>query len=178
VLYVFGFDRLGIVVSDLYFLDPNPGPGQEGAERGVRLELRYLGSEQHEGSIYAARPIVVGRPLWRVDLLESAENPGTLDRAHHHPSMRGWEPGSRRFEPELTADPLGWLARQLENPGELVDGSQVDVGEIGGDLAQLRRASDEILRTVRELFERIGSGELASAPEGAETATMIRAGWL
>ena len=37
MLYAFGFERYGVVVSDLYHLDPNPGKGQEGPERGVRL---------------------------------------------------------------------------------------------------------------------------------------------
>jgi hypothetical protein len=42
MLYLFGFHRIGVVLSDLYFVDPNPNPGQEGAERGVRLEVRLL----------------------------------------------------------------------------------------------------------------------------------------
>ena len=42
MLYAFGFERVGVVVGDLYFLDPRPGKGQEGAEHGVRLELRVL----------------------------------------------------------------------------------------------------------------------------------------
>ena len=33
MLYAFGFDRIGVVASDLYFVDPTPGPGQEGAEQ-------------------------------------------------------------------------------------------------------------------------------------------------
>ena len=43
VLYAFGFERVGVVVGDLYFVDPNPREGHEGAEHGVRLELRVLG---------------------------------------------------------------------------------------------------------------------------------------
>ena len=43
VLYAFGFERVGVVVGDLYFVDPNPREGQEGAEHGVRLELRVFG---------------------------------------------------------------------------------------------------------------------------------------
>ena len=42
VLYAFGFERVGVVVGDLYFVDPNPGNGQEGPEHGVRVELRVL----------------------------------------------------------------------------------------------------------------------------------------
>jgi hypothetical protein len=29
-------------MGDLYFIDPDPLPGQDGAERGVRLEVRLL----------------------------------------------------------------------------------------------------------------------------------------
>ena len=61
MLYAFGFERIGVVVSDLYFVDPNPDPGQEGAEHGVRLEVRLLGQGELRGSIYSARPIEVGR---------------------------------------------------------------------------------------------------------------------
>ncbi|MFN2579451.1 MAG: hypothetical protein ABR607_17420, partial [Pyrinomonadaceae bacterium] len=50
MLHAFGFDRLGVLVSDLYFIDPNPGPNQEGAEQGVRLELRILERGELRGS--------------------------------------------------------------------------------------------------------------------------------
>ena len=100
MLYMFGFQHIGVVVSDLYFVDPEPDEGQEGAERGVRLEVRLLEAGSVDGSIYAARPISVARPVWRADLLETADGPpGSLDRTHHHPAFRGWEPGSRRSTP-------------------------------------------------------------------------------
>lgn len=60
MLYVFGFERIGVLVSDLYFVDPNPHPGQEGAEHGVRLEVRMLGHGEPHGSIYSARTIEAG----------------------------------------------------------------------------------------------------------------------
>ncbi|MGH3825762.1 MAG: hypothetical protein ACRDQX_01100 [Pseudonocardiaceae bacterium] len=34
MLYAFGFARIAVVMGDLYFVDPDPLPGQEGAERG------------------------------------------------------------------------------------------------------------------------------------------------
>lgn len=90
MLQVFAFDKIGVVLSDLYFVDPNPGQGQEGPERGVRLEVRILSQGQLNGSIYSARPIEVGEPVWRADLLESVDGtPGSFDRTHHHPQMRG-----------------------------------------------------------------------------------------
>src|SRR5215469_6974488 len=116
VLYAFGFDRIGVLVSDIYFVDPRPTPGQEGAEHGVRLEVRMLDHGELKGSIYSARPIEVGRPVWRVDLLETVDGPpGSLNRAHHHPRMSDWEPRRRTFDEELTADPVGWIGKQLSD---------------------------------------------------------------
>jgi len=89
MLYAFGFERVGVVVGDLYFVDPRPAKGQEGAEHGVRVELRVLERGALNGSIYSAQPIEVGRPIWRADLLESvAGRPGSFDRTHYHPVFR------------------------------------------------------------------------------------------
>jgi len=139
----------------------------------------FLDQPEQEGTIYASRPIVVGRPVWRVDLLESVENPGSLDRAHHHPRMTGFEPGKRKFEPELTADPIGWVAKRLENVEELLQAAGIDSGEVDKeDVEELRAASPEILAAVRRLLERISVGEIGRAPENAEELTLIRSGWL
>src|SRR5918997_809871 len=54
MLWSMAFDRLGVAVSDLYFVDPSPGEGQDGAERGVRLELRLFHRDALKGSIYSA----------------------------------------------------------------------------------------------------------------------------
>jgi len=53
MLYAFGFDRVAVVVSDLYFVNPDPEEGQEGPERGVRLEVRFLERGELKGSIYS-----------------------------------------------------------------------------------------------------------------------------
>jgi hypothetical protein len=39
MLYAFGFERVGAVVGDLYFVNRRAARGQEGAEHGVRLEI-------------------------------------------------------------------------------------------------------------------------------------------
>ena len=62
MLNMFAFERVAVVLGDLYFVDPNPRPGQEGAERGVRIELRRIEAGELEGSIYSARPITIGAP--------------------------------------------------------------------------------------------------------------------
>ncbi|MEU9197874.1 hypothetical protein [Streptomyces hundungensis] len=150
MLYAFGFERLGVVVSDLYFVDPDPLPGQETAERGVRLELRIFERGELTGTIYAARPITIERPLWRVDLLQDADAPpNTLDRAHHHPNFNGWDPGPRVFVSELSSDPLAWLTRHLADPESLSKETAASLDDISApDMQSLRAATPEIVDTV------------------------------
>jgi hypothetical protein len=178
VLYVFGFESIGVVVSDLYFVDPDPGPGQEGAERGVRLEVRMLERGELRGSIYSAQPIAIGRPLWRGDLLESVSGmPGSHDRTHHHPRFTGWEPGRRQFVEELSVDPLGWVAVRLGDLEGLLADAGVSPTEVDPrDGVSLRDAVPEIIESVRMLLERVWAGEAAGPP--AEEAVSARIGWL
>lgn len=191
MLYAFGFERVGVLVSDLYFLDPQPRPGQEGAEHGVRLELRVFERGALKGSIYSAQPIEIGQPIWRVDLLETvAGPPGSFDRTHHHPAFSGWDPGRRVFVRELSADPLGWLAGKLAG----LDGLLASAGfpaEVAGpdDAESLRAAIPEIVDATRRLLDKVRTGELSNPPRhdviaGASAAAPgpepagVRAGWL
>lgn len=181
MLYSWGFERVGVVAGDLYFVDPDPSPGQEGAERGVRLEVRLLERPPLTGSIYAAQPIVIDRPVWRADLLESvAGPPGSHDRTHHHPRFRGWEPGKRQFDPSMTADPIGWLTEQLRDLPALMAGADLDPSEAGPeDAAELARSAPEIAKVVEALLARVRAGELAKEPEpGPETLAAARVSWL
>jgi hypothetical protein len=179
MLYAFGFERIGVLVSDLYFVNPRPEPGQEGAERGVRLELRLLERQPLKGGIYSAQPIVVDRPIWRVDLLESVDSaPGSLDRAHHHPAFDGWEPGKRHFVPELSAAPVEWLAEQLADlDGVLVRAGVAPTLAGPGDAAGLRDAAPEIVSVLRSLLERVAAGELGRPDDDREMVS-ARIGWL
>ncbi len=179
MLYAFGFERVGVVVGDLYFVNPRPLPGQEGAERGVRLEVRVLERQPLKGSIYSAQPIVVDQPIWRVDLLESVDSePGSLDRAHHHPAFEGWEPGQRHFVPELTAAPLEWMTDRLVDLDALLAqaGVPADVAA-PGDAAALRAAIPEIVDAVRRLLARVAAGELGRPDDDREMVS-ARIGWL
>ncbi len=179
MLYAFGFDRVGVLVSDLYFVDPNPRPGQEGAERGVRLELRLLTQDELQGSIYSARPIRVAEPLWRVDLLETASGPsGSLNRAHHHPTFIGWKPGTRVFDEQLSADPVAWLGDQLRDLSGVLTRAGVEADEsFAADAQTLRERTPEILTAVRGLLDGVKAGELAVAPAGDEPES-ARISWL
>ena len=79
MLYAFGFERVAVVVGDLFFVDPNPGPGQEGAERGVRLEVRVVERPELQGSVYSVQPISIDLRktiLGVFDLAEFSHNQG------------------------------------------------------------------------------------------------------
>jgi hypothetical protein len=179
VLYAFGFDRIGVVVSDLYFVDPEPGEGQEGAERGVRIEVRMLERGRPPGSIYSAQPIAIGEPVWRGDLLESVVGPvGSFDRTHHHPAFSGWEPGRRHYVSELSADPMAWLTARLSDLDGLLVEAGLEPADAGpDDAADLRAATPEIVGAVERLLARVRAGELARPPAG-DTALSARVGWL
>jgi hypothetical protein len=179
MLYAFAFEQVGVVVGDLYFLDPNPGAGQEGAERGVRLEVRIFERPPVEGSVYAAQAIHVARPIWRADLLEQVDGPyGSFDRTHHHPQFRGWEPSRRKFEPEMSANPVEYVGEMLADLSGLLAGAEMSPDDVAPtDADDLRAAVPEILDAMRRLLERVHAGELAIAPAGADGG-FARAGWL
>jgi hypothetical protein len=181
MLYAFGFGRIGVLAGDLYFVDPEPGPGQEGAERGVRLEVRLLERGELRGSRYSAQPIEVGQPVWRADLLETVDGPpGSLNRAHHHPRFRGWEPGQRSFDADLTTDPVQWVGDQLADLDGLLERAGVPGDEAtAADAKAVRDSVPEITDAVRRLLQRVKDGELALPPGGGdEPAESARAGWL
>ncbi|OBH92397.1 hypothetical protein [Mycobacterium sp. E2733] len=178
MLAAFGFETLGVVVGDMFFVDPRPLEGQETPERGVRLELRLVDRDEPQGSIYAGVPIGFNRPVWRVDLFGSTESPpGTLDRAHHHPKFDGWEPGRRHFVPELSADPVAWLADQLTDPASVLARAGVDPDQVPeADKAGLAAAAPEIVAAVKRMLDGVRDGELAPAPP--EPVAAARTGWL
>ena len=178
MLYVFGFKEVAVAVSDLYFVDPEPVPGQEGAEHGVRLEVRLLESSPPLGSIYASRPITLGRPVWRADFLESVDGEtGSFDRTHHHPRMRGWEPGSREFDPTMAADPIAWLGRRLGDLDALMKQAELPEAD-RDDVDAMRRAVPEVKATVERLLHEVRTGAKSEPPEGQDGPRSARLSWL
>jgi hypothetical protein len=182
MLYAWGFEKVGVVAGDIYFLDPDPGPGQEGAEHGVRLEVRLLERPPLTGTIYAAQPIVIDRPVWRADVFETLSQPGSHDRTHHHPRFRGWEPGRRQYDEELTRDPVAWLEHHLSDLPALLAGASVEADMVGPDDAgQLAAAAPQIAATVADLLARVRAGELGQEPETDHDGSPLRearVGWL
>lgn len=181
MLQAFVFEKVGVVVGDLYFLDPKAAKGQEGAEHGVRLELRAFERGELKGSIYSATPIAAGRPIWRVDLLESVDGtPGSYNRTHHHPAFyaQTWDPRPRAFLRELSSDPLGWLGGQLEDLPGILKRAEVPADIAGpSDAASLREAAPLIVAAAKMMLDKVRAGELGTLPAGADPGS-IRAGWL
>jgi hypothetical protein len=180
MLQAFVFEKVGVVVGDLYFLDPHPNKGQEGPEHGVRLELRIIDRGELKSSIYSAVPIAVGEPIWRVDLLESVDGkPGSFNRTHHHPKFtRSWDPVSRVFARELSQDPLGWLAGQLADLPGILERAEVppDVAD-PADAASLKEMAPAIVGATSMMLDKVRAGELGTAPAD-DAVDGIRNGWL
>jgi hypothetical protein len=179
VLYVFGFEQTAVVLSDLYFVDPNPAKGQESPEHGARLEVRLLSAGELKGSIYSAQPIEIGELIWRADLLESVDGPpGSFDRTHHHPAIEGgWEPGHRVFERELSAFPVEWVGSRLADLDGLLAQAGVTVPAAARDAESLRNCLPEILNAVTRLLGQVRAGELGR-PASDEPVASARVGWL
>ena len=177
VLWSMAFDRIGVVVSDLYFVDPNLDQ-DGGAERGVRLELRLFERDELKGSVYSGVPIRIDRPVWRVDLLECVASPrGSLDRAHHHPRFRGWEPGMRVFVEELSADPVGWLGKRFADIEGVLEEAGIGDDEIGPrDRDDLRGAGPLIVAAVERLLDEVKEGRAGLEPTAH--GDFVRASWL
>jgi hypothetical protein len=117
--------------------------------------------------------------VWRVDLLESADGPpGSLNRAHHHPGMHGWEPGHRVFDRGLSSDPVGWLGSQLADVETVLTraGFEMDA-ELAADADLLRGSVPEIERAVSGMLDRVKAGELGTAPDD-DDLTSARVSWL
>jgi hypothetical protein len=180
MLQAFVFEKVGVVVGDIYFLDPEPHPGQEGPEHGVRLEVRAFGRGELKGSIYSAMPIEAGRPIWRLDLLEAVDGkPGSFNRTHHHPKFTTqWDPSPRVFDRALSSDPLGWLDKQLADLPAILDraGLPQDVAD-PADADSLREMAPVIVSVAGMMLDKVRNGQLGLAPAG-EGADAIRNGWL
>jgi hypothetical protein len=159
------YQHLGIVIEDIYFIEPNPDPGEEGPERGVRVEVRQIENHPLSGSRYSAYPIAIRTAIWRADLLGSvAAGPGARDRMHYHPLMADDEPGDRQFDPAIRADPLGWMATQIEQIEQIVAAKIPDVTPYRHDLTEIRRQAPLIVGSIEQVMQQVHRMELAPEP--------------
>ena len=180
MLQAFVCEKVGVVVGDIYFLDPHPGKGQEGPEHGVRVELRVVDRGELKGSIYSATPIGMDKPIWRVDLLETVDGqPGSFNRTHHHPVFNGWDPTRRVFERDLSSDPIGWLEKELSDLPAVIEraGFPADTAD-PSDAESLRDLAPAIAATADMMLKKVRAGELGRAPEAPDEEGLVRTGWL
>jgi hypothetical protein len=180
MLQAFAFEKVGVVVGDIYFLDPYPAIGQEGPEHGVRVELRAFDQGELKSSIYSAVPIAVGKPIFRVDLLESVDGtPGSFNRTHYHPRFTDmWDPAPRTFDRALSQDPLGWLAGQLADLPGVLERARVPEGTADpSDAGSLKDMAPAIVAAASMMLDRVRAGELGRPPADT-SADSIRNGWL
>jgi hypothetical protein len=151
VMRIFVADDLCVSVEDIDFLNPNRLA--DGRERGVRVELRMIEPDDSAGSIYVSRGLAIGRAVCRFDLLESA--PAAQDRMHWHPEMADGEPSQRLFDPELRADPLGFLGGRLRDAvGLLTMVGVSDADRFARAAATLATVADAVVADVAASLER------------------------
>ena len=101
--------------------------------------------------------------------------------------FRDWNPTSRVFTRELSADPLGWLGKQLADLDALLAAAGFPPETAGPDDAdRLRSVAPEIVDATRRLLAQVRAGHLGRAPHDqpphdqapAGQPAAIRAGWL
>jgi hypothetical protein len=145
VLIVYGFTRVAVVVRRWFEISP-----EAVMEHGARVELRLLTPQEHRGSESAAQPTVVDEAFWRADLFTRLDRPAdSWSAAHFHPYFDGDEPSDRVWSTELTADPWGWLAAQLDDVGALLEGAGRDRALAADDVDEIRAAVPQIVAAAR-----------------------------
>jgi len=152
---VWTFDRLAVAVRRVDFLDPALTGQPDVRERGVRVEIKPARSRAR-GSVYASDVVTLDQAMCRCDFLESG--PGKADRMHWHSEMADGEPGDRKFEAGMPADPRGWLTSflrsglpdYLSRSGHDITSYIDDLAEIGDTADEIGRALDEGLSWARE----------------------------
>ena len=145
MLIVYGFTRVAVVVRRWFEISP-----EAVMEHGARVELRLLTPQEHRGSESAAQPTVVDEAFWRADLFNRLDRPaGSFSAAHFHPFFDGDEPSDRVWSTELTADPWGWLAAQLDDVGARLEGAGRDRALAADDVDAVRAAVPQIVAAAR-----------------------------
>jgi hypothetical protein len=162
---LFGAQRLCVSVEDIDFDDP--GHPDYGRELGIRVELRTVREDTTPGSIYASRPLDVGRAVCRFDLLESA--PRAQDRMHWHPTMTDGVPCERVFDTDLRDDPTGFLRERLTDAVSLLERCGVEAPQqFAADAKALAEVTDAILADIDRALERLRREPWPPVPERDE----------
>jgi hypothetical protein len=146
VQHIIALSRTAVIVRHWFEIDLQ----DSSMEHGVRIELRQLAEQPRRGSESAAQLITLDRPLWRADLFDRhADTPGSFGVAHFHPQFLGNEPCPRVWDPQLTADPFGWLGDQFSRLGGEHGRDRWPVDSM--DAAELSQLADVVVSVARQL---------------------------
>lgn len=74
------------------------------------------------------------------------------------------EPGDRQFDPAIRADPLGWMATQIEQIEQIVAAKIPDVTPYRHDLTEIRRQAPLIVGSIEQVMQQVHRMELAPEP--------------
>lgn len=145
MLHVLALSRCAVTIRHWFEVDLDDAS----MEHGARVEIRELRDHEHRGSESASQLVTVDRTRWRADLFDRlGDAAGSFAVAHYHPQFAGNEPSARVWDAELTADPWGWLGRQIANlgagPGR--DGWRLDPA----DAAELSGLAATVVATARQ----------------------------
>ncbi len=104
-------------------------------EGGARVELRrcepVVGPAHRDGAAgFRVLPVGEGG-IWRADLFTVISRPSHEPRYHYHPRFARQDVGRRVFDPALTADPVGWTVRKLEDLRSLlIESGAADIADV------------------------------------------------
>jgi hypothetical protein len=134
-------------------------------ERGARVEVRLLEDQPRRGTRFAAQRIVIDQPLFRADLFDQVDKPpGNLASAHFHTHFDGAEPCDRVWSDDLSADPIKWLAQELDDLNGLIKRAGIEVADapwIDTDAEALRRVIPAILTAVQATWDDVRAESLS-----------------
>jgi hypothetical protein len=167
---VFAFNELAIAVRHWFEV----GPDDE--EHGARLEIRRIARRPHRGSESAPQVLELDGIVWRADLFDGLNDPpGSWSRAHHHLDWDGIEPTGRTWDDDLSADPLAWTRRQLEDLPALLARRGMELEDPEGEAADVRRALPAIMAALAAAQPTAcrSPGECLAATRDAREITQI-----
>jgi hypothetical protein len=161
VQQIFAFNEIAVVVRHWFEIGP------EDEEHGTRVEVRRRVPHPHRGSESAPQILELDGIVWRADLFDGlADPPGSWSRAHHHVNFDGIEPVDRSWDDDLSADPLGWTRRQLEDLPALLAARGVELADPEGEAEDVRRALPAIMAAI-EAYQPVK----CTSPEDCRAAT-------
>lgn len=142
--HIIALSRSAIIIRHWFEVDLEDAS----MEHGARIELRELVAQPRRGSESAAQLITADRPLWRADLFDRlTDTPGSFGVAHFHPEFHGNEPCDRVFDPDLTADPWGWLGAEIARLGAAPGRQAWPLDP--ADAAELSTLADEVVSVAK-----------------------------